>query len=66
MEVDIAGDMIKKAREIDPKGDYRLIEEGDLSQFKGDAYDLALSVFTFDTYPRWKRISRISEKSRAC
>ncbi|UCH96405.1 MAG: class I SAM-dependent methyltransferase [Candidatus Aminicenantes bacterium] len=49
--VDIAEDMIKKAREIDPKGDYRLIEDGDLNQFKDNAYDLALSVFTFDNIP---------------
>jgi SAM-dependent methyltransferase len=53
--VDIAEDMIKKAREIDPKGDYRLIEEGDFSQFKDSAYDLALSVFTFDNIPTMKK-----------
>lgn len=53
--VDIAEDMIKKAREIDPKGDYRLIEEGDFSQFKANAYDLALSVFTFDNIPTMEK-----------
>jgi len=49
--VDIAEDMIKKAREIDPKGDYRLVEDCDLSQFENNACDLALSVFTFDNIP---------------
>jgi ubiquinone/menaquinone biosynthesis C-methylase UbiE len=46
--VDISEDMIRKAREIDPKGDYRLIEEGNLNQFGDDAYDLVMSVFAFD------------------
>nr|NIO37073.1 methyltransferase domain-containing protein [Candidatus Bathyarchaeota archaeon] len=32
--VDISEDMLKKAKELDPKGDYRLIEDSDLSQFK--------------------------------
>jgi ubiquinone/menaquinone biosynthesis C-methylase UbiE len=53
--VDIAEDMIKKARELDPKGDYRLIKDGDFSQFKGDAYDLALSAFTFDNIPTMEK-----------
>jgi SAM-dependent methyltransferase len=46
--VDIAPEMIAKARELDPGGDYRLAQEGDLSGFQAGAYDLALSVFTFD------------------
>jgi len=46
--VDVAEDMIKKAREINPGGDYRVVEDGNLSQLGHDAYDLALSVFTFD------------------
>ncbi len=52
--VDIAEDMIKKAREIDPKGDYRLVKEGNLSQFKDNTCDLALSAFTFDNIPTMK------------
>ncbi len=46
--IDIAEDMIKRARQFEPNGDYRLIEDGDLSQFKDSTYDLVLSVFTFD------------------
>jgi len=53
--VDISEDMLKKARELDPKGDYILIEEGDLSQFKDNAYDLVLSAFTFDNIPTMEK-----------
>lgn len=49
--VDIARDMIRKAREIDPRGTYRLIADGDLSQLKDKTYDLILSAFTFDNIP---------------
>jgi ubiquinone/menaquinone biosynthesis C-methylase UbiE len=53
--VDIAEDMIKKARELDPKGDYRLIKNGDFTQFKNNAFDLVLSVFTFDNVPTMEK-----------
>jgi len=53
--VDISEDMIKKAKEIDPKGDYRLIDDGDFSQFENDTYDLALSAFTFDNIPTMEK-----------
>ena len=51
--VDIAEDMIRKARELDPSGDYRLISNGnvpgdDLSEFPTGTYDLVLAAFTFD------------------
>jgi SAM-dependent methyltransferase len=49
--VDIAADMIRKAGEIDPAGDYRLVEDGNLSRFQTDTYDLVLSAFTFDNIP---------------
>jgi SAM-dependent methyltransferase len=53
--VDIAEEMIKKARQIDPKGDYHLIPDGDFSQLEEGAYDLILSVFTFDNIPTEKK-----------
>jgi SAM-dependent methyltransferase len=53
--VDISEDMLRKARELDLKGDYRLIDDGDFSQFEADAYDLALSVFTFDNIPTMEK-----------
>lgn len=49
--VDISPDMIKKAKEIDPHGDYRLISNGDFGQFEKGTFDLVLSVFTFDNIP---------------
>jgi SAM-dependent methyltransferase len=49
--VDIAPEMIAKARELDPGGNYRLIKDDDLSYFQAATYDLVLSVFTFDNIP---------------
>jgi ubiquinone/menaquinone biosynthesis C-methylase UbiE len=57
--VDIAEDMIKKAREFDPKGHYFLIEDGQLNHFKDNAYDLTLSAFTFDNIPTMKKKVKI-------
>jgi len=60
--VDISEDMLKKARELDPKGDYRLITDGDFSQFKHNTYDLVLSAFTFDNIPTMeKKVKAFSE-----
>jgi SAM-dependent methyltransferase len=53
--VDISADMIRKAREMDPRGDYRLIPDGDLSPFPKGAYDLVFSAFTFDNIPTLER-----------
>jgi SAM-dependent methyltransferase len=49
--VDIAREMIAKAAEIDPAGDYRLLRNDDLSEFQAGTYDLVLSLFTFDNIP---------------
>ncbi|UCH51500.1 MAG: class I SAM-dependent methyltransferase [Chloroflexota bacterium] len=49
--VDIAEDMLKLARERDPEGDYRLVTNSSLSNFKDGTHDLVLSVFTFDNIP---------------
>jgi SAM-dependent methyltransferase len=56
--VDIAEDMIRKARELDPSGDYRLVQRDDvqsedvpgddLTALQSGAYDLVLAAFTFD------------------
>jgi SAM-dependent methyltransferase len=63
--VDISADMIKKAGEIDPKGDYRLIKDGDLSQFSDHAFDLVLSAFTFDNIPTMdKKVKMFGELRR--
>lgn len=49
--VDISEDMITKAREMDPHGEYLLVGKGDLGQLEDGSYDLVLSAFTFDNIP---------------
>ena len=46
--VDIAEDMVRKARELDPSGDYRLVPGDDLRSLPSASYDLVLAAFTFD------------------
>jgi len=63
--VDIADDMIDKAREIDPQGEYHRIEDGDFSPFQDNAFDLVLSVFTFDNIPtRDQKVKIMREMNR--
>jgi ubiquinone/menaquinone biosynthesis C-methylase UbiE len=57
--VDISEDMVKKARELDPAGDYCLVKEGGLNQLKDNVYDLVLSAFTFDNIPTMEMKVRI-------
>jgi ubiquinone/menaquinone biosynthesis C-methylase UbiE len=61
--IDIAEEMIKKAREKDPQGDYRIVEDGTLGQI-GDSVDLVLSVFTFDNIPMEKKVKIFKELKR--
>jgi SAM-dependent methyltransferase len=49
--VDISADMLKRAWEIDPEGDYRLVEGADLREIERGSWDLVLSAFTFDNIP---------------
>lgn len=53
--VDIADDMIKLARAKDPDGKYLLVKDGDLGFWRGKAFDLILSVFTFDNIPTMQK-----------
>jgi SAM-dependent methyltransferase len=53
--VDIAEPMLARARALDPGGDYRLVPDGDLSGLPQGAFDLVLSVFTFDNIPGLER-----------
>lgn len=63
--IDISEEMLKKAREIDPRGDYRIIEDGNLSQLKNNSVDLVLSAFTFDNIPTTeKKIENFKEMGR--
>ena len=63
--IDISEDMIKKAREIDPEGDYRLINDGDFSQLQKNTYDLVLSAFTFDNIPTMEKKVKIFREIRS-
>lgn len=56
---DIAEDMVKKARQMDPRGDYRLIADGGTSRLRDTDFDLILSVFTFDNIPTMEKKVRI-------
>jgi SAM-dependent methyltransferase len=49
--VDIAEQMIARARERDPQGEYHLIPEGNLDGIEAGAFDLVLAAFTFDNIP---------------
>lgn len=49
--VDISEDMIQKAKETDPAGEYYVIKNNDFGQFQKNSFDLILSVFTFDNIP---------------
>jgi ubiquinone/menaquinone biosynthesis C-methylase UbiE len=63
--VDISEDMIKRAGQIDPAGDYRLIKDGDFSAFENASFDLILSAFTFDNVSTLRQIIKIlKEMSR--
>jgi SAM-dependent methyltransferase len=57
--VDVSEDMIRKARELDRTGDYRLTKDDDFSRFENNAYDLVLSAFTFDNIPTMENKVRI-------
>src|SRR5947209_2477418 len=57
--VDIAPEMIAKAKELDPGGEYHLIGNDDLSEFKAGVYDLVLSLFTFDNIAGFETKARL-------
>lgn len=54
--VDISVEMIGKAREIDPQGDYRLIPGDDMSALPLETFSLIQSAFTFDNIPGPEKI----------
>lgn len=49
--IDISEDMIKKAKALDPNGDYRLIQGEGVADLPSDSFDIVLSTFTFDNIP---------------
>jgi SAM-dependent methyltransferase len=49
--VDISPEMVAKAHEIDPQGDYRIIPDDDMSALPHEGFSLIQSAFTFDNIP---------------
>jgi SAM-dependent methyltransferase len=62
--VDISADMIRKARELDPSGDYRLVEPEGRGDLVEGAWDLVLSAFTFDNVPQAEKAAHFSGLER--
>jgi len=57
--IDISPDMISKAKEFDPSGEYICIEDGDFNRFEENPFDLITSIFTFDNIPGFERKVRL-------
>lgn len=56
--IDISENMIKKAYQLDPAGDYRLVRDGGIGDMHDGQYDLVMSAFTFDNIPtREKKVA---------
>ena len=49
--VDISAEMVAKAREIDPRGNYRVVPGDDMSALPRESFSLIQSAFTFDNIP---------------
>ena len=61
--IDIAEDMLRKARQTDPGGDYRRVADGNLESL-APGYDLALSAFTFDNIPAANKLPLFRQLAR--
>ena len=48
---DISKEMLDIARKLDPKGEYKLINDSDFNIFQPQSFDIILAVFTFDNIP---------------
>lgn len=57
--VDIAREMLQRARGADPRGDYRLVRDGDLDDLRAGPFDLILSAFTFDNVPTLEKKAKL-------
>lgn len=53
--LDISMEMLARARQRDPSGDYRLVADGRVGGFPPDSFDLVLAAFTFDNIPTMER-----------
>lgn len=53
--VDIADEMLRRARQSDPQGEYLRVADGDLGTLGSRRFDLVFSAFTFDNVPTMAR-----------
>jgi ubiquinone/menaquinone biosynthesis C-methylase UbiE len=53
--IDISEEMVQIAKKLDPRGNYRVIKDGDFNMCTANSYDLVLSAFTFDNIPTRKK-----------
>ena len=51
--IDISQDMISKAKEFDPEGEYKLVQDSKYDFLGRGKYGLVQSIFTFDNIPGW-------------
>jgi SAM-dependent methyltransferase len=65
MGVDISPEMLARAREADPEGDYRLIPDDDMSELTRGSFSLIQSAFTFDNIPGRDNKIRIFRELRS-
>ncbi len=49
--IDIAAEMVARARQLDPGGDYREVPDGDYAALGEGTADLVFAAFTFDNVP---------------
>ena len=63
--IDIAEEMIARARQLDSEGDYRLIPGDDMSALPRANFDLIQSAFTFDNIPGVETKTRLFRDLRA-
>ena len=61
---DIAGQMVERARQLDDRGEYVVIGEGDVTPLGSRQFDLVLSVFTFDNIPTMEQKVRCLQSLR--
>ncbi|HUL79846.1 MAG TPA: class I SAM-dependent methyltransferase [Vicinamibacteria bacterium] len=62
--VDVSAEMIGKARELDPDGEYSLVRPGDRLPLAEGIWDLVLSAFTFDNIPQAKKAEHFRSLAR--
>jgi SAM-dependent methyltransferase len=62
--VDVAAAMIRGALQIDPRGDYLLLADGDLDRLPAGSFDLVLAAFPFDNIPRDSKLHHLLSLAR--